>query len=124
MMQSVVVPIRCVNAVQGLDALRFQVLPALRPYGVAGIEVCYAIARQPQVVGVQFRDASGLRVERLAIPSTLTNSVESCVLSCVQSATLGDGEGVVSIDLAEGRIVLQHYPASDAASASRLEFQA
>jgi hypothetical protein len=124
MMQSVKVSLRCVNAVQGLDALRFHVLPALRPYGVAGIEVCYSIVRQPQVVGVQFRDASGLRVERLAIPSTLTKSLESCVVRCVQSAPLDDGEGVVSIDLAEGRIVLQHYPATDAASVSRFDFQA
>jgi hypothetical protein len=112
-----------VGAADGLADLGFQVLPALRPYGVARIEVCYEIVHKPQVIGVQFRDARGLRVERLAIPATLAASFESCVSRCVESALLSDGQGVVSIDLAQGRIVLQHQPTSDAISASRLEFR-
>jgi hypothetical protein len=121
MMQSGSDQLTRLTAARGLETLRLHVLPALRTYDIAGVEVCYDVAREAQVVGIQFRDASGRRVERLAVPSTLTLRLNSCVLDCVEVASLDEGQGVVSIDLVGGRLTLQHFPTNDVLATSRLE---
>jgi hypothetical protein len=96
---------------QATKLLRDEILPAFLPYGVANIEAAYSgYGDSGAIDGVQYRDKSGLRVERNAIPGTLTEKLENCIYEFLPAGfEINDGgQGTLMIDTQTAKVTIQH----------------
>ena len=93
------------------DRLRDQILPQFRRLGVANIEVSYSgYGDDGSIDGVQYRDPTGIRVERATIPEKLIEDLESCVYELLPAGfEIGEGaQGTLTIDVQAGKVTIQH----------------
>ena len=93
------------------DRLRDQILPQFRRLGVANIEVSYSgYGDDGSIDGVQYRDPTGIRVDRATIPEKLIEDLESCVYELLPAGfEIGEGaQGTLTIDVQLANVTLQH----------------
>ena len=93
------------------DRLRDQILPQFRRLGVANIEVSYSgYGDDGSIDGVQYRDPTGIRVDRATIPEKLIESLESCVYEFLPAGfEINDGgQGTLTIDVPKGTVTIAH----------------
>ena len=90
--------------------LATEVLPSLLPLGVQSVEVAYVRGESDGICGIQFRGANGYRVSRQEIPLRLTESLEHCIATLIESELGGDGDGVVECRVPERKVVCRHTP--------------
>ena len=91
--------------------LAVEVLPALLAYGVANVEIAYSGSGDSGTInGVQYRNASGLRVTRDNIPHGVREQLETCIRAFLPRASETDdvGQGSVTLNLPAGKIVVRH----------------
>ena len=91
--------------------LRGQLVPRLRDVGVANIEAAYSgYGDSGAIDGLQFRQASGQRVEREAIPAHLKEQLESCFYEFLPAGfEINDGsQGTLTLDVQSGKITIKH----------------
>jgi hypothetical protein len=94
--------------------LRKEVLPALRAFGVAHVEVAYeAVGGHIALRGTQFRDALGNRTLRFTLPAILLVRMEECLCLFAHESRLVEGEGVLAIDLLRNELALRHSSRRD-----------
>ena len=93
------------------DRLRDQILPQFRRLGVANIEVSYSgYGDDGSIDGIQYRDPTGIRVDRATIPEKLIEDLESCVYELLPAGfEIGEGaQGTLTIDVQAGKVTIQH----------------
>ena len=93
------------------DRLRDKILPQFRAIGVANIEVSYSgYGDDGSIDGVQYRDPTGIRVDRVTIPEKLIEDLESCVYSFLPAGfEINDGgQGTLTIDVQLAKVAIQH----------------
>ena len=93
------------------DRLRDQILPQFRELGVANIEVSYSgYGDDGSIDGVQYRDPTGIRVDRATIPEKLIEDLESCVYTYLPAGfEIGEGaQGTLTIDVGAAKVTIQH----------------
>ena len=92
---------------QAKNTLRTEIIPALRASGVANVEADYSgYGDSGAIDGVQYRDKSGVLVEREKIPATLTEQLYEFLPAGFE---INDGgQGTLTLDVQDGRITLQH----------------
>ena len=96
---------------QAKAKLRAEILPALAQHRVANIEAAYSgYGDSGAIDGVQYRDKSGVLVEREKIPATLTEQLENTLYEFLPAGfEINDGgQGTLTLDVQDGRITLQH----------------
>ena len=96
---------------QAKNNLRTEIIPALLKSGVANIEAAYSgYGDSGAIDGVQYRDKSGVLVEREKIPATLTEQLENTLYDFLPAGfEINDGgQGTLTLDVQDGRITLQH----------------
>ena len=93
------------------DRLRDQILPQFRRLGVANIEVSYSgYGDSGAIDGIQYRDPTGIRVDRATIPEKLIEDLESCVYTYLPAGfEIGEGaQGTLTIDVGAAKVTIQH----------------
>ena len=93
------------------DRLRDQILPQFRRLGVANIEVSYSgYGDNGAIDGIQYRDPTGIRVDRATIPEKLIEDLESCVYTYLPAGfEIGEGaQGTLTIDVGAAKVTIQH----------------
>ena len=93
------------------DRLRDQILPQFRELGVANIEVSYSgYGDDGSIDGIQYRDPTGIRVDRATIPEKLIEDLESCVYTYLPAGfEIGEGaQGTLTIDVGAAKVTIQH----------------
>jgi hypothetical protein len=93
------------------DRLRNEILPQLAALGIANIEVSYSgYGDDGAIDGCQYRDSAGTRVDRTLIPTSLVESLESCVYEFLPAGfEINDGgQGTLMIDVQLAKVTLQH----------------
>ena len=93
------------------DRLRNEILPQFRELGVANIEVSYSgYGDDGSIDGVQYRDPTGIRVDRATIPEKLIEDLESCVYTYLPAGfEIGEGaQGTLTIDVGAAKVTIQH----------------
>ena len=96
---------------QAKAKLRAEILPALAQHRVANVEAAYSgYGDSGAIDGVQYRDKSGVLVEREKIPATLTEQLENTLYEFLPAGfEINDGgQGTLTLDVQDGRITLQH----------------
>ena len=96
---------------QAKSKLRVEVLPALRKHRVANIEAAYSgYGDSGAIDGLQFRDAAGQRVDRASVPQDVIEQLENCVYEFLPAGfEVDDGsQGTLTLDVATGRVSIQH----------------
>ena len=96
---------------QAKSKLRVEVLPALRKHRVANIEAAYSgYGDSGAIDGLQFRDAAGQRVDRASVPQDVIEQLENYVYEFLPSGfEVDDGsQGTLTLDVATGRVSIQH----------------
>ena len=96
---------------QAKSKLRVEVLPALRKHRVANIEAAYSgYGDSGAIDGLQFRDAAGQRVDRASVPQDVIEQLENYVYEFLPSGfEIDDGsQGTLTLDVATGRVSIQH----------------
>jgi hypothetical protein len=96
---------------QARRTLAVEVLPALLSCGVANIEIAYSgYGDSGAIDGVQYRDATGLRVVRDNIPLGVREKLETCAYAFLPAGfeTNDGGQGSLTIDLTTRKITIQH----------------
>ena len=96
---------------QAKSKLRVEVLPALRKHRVANIEAAYSgYGDSGAIDGLQFRDAAGQRVDRASVPQDVIEQLENCVYEFLPAGfEIDDGsQGTLTLDVATGRVSIQH----------------
>ena len=96
---------------QAKSKLRVEVLPALRKHRVANIEAAYSgYGDSGAIDGLQFRDAAGQRVDRASVPQDVIEQLENCVYEFLPDGfEIDDGsQGTLTLDVATGRVSIQH----------------
>ena len=96
---------------QAKSKLRVEVLPALRKHRVANIEAAYSgYGDSGAIDGLQFRDAAGQRVDRASLPKDVIEQLENCVYEFLPAGfEINDGgQGTLTLDVATGRVSIQH----------------
>jgi hypothetical protein len=91
--------------------LRDEILPGFKSLGVANIEVAYSgYGDSGAIDGCQYRDSAGTRVDRTTIPTSLVESLESCVYEFLPAGfEINDGgQGTLTIDVQLAKVTLQH----------------
>ena len=91
--------------------LRTQIIPKLVQHRVANIEVAYSgYGDSGAIDGLQFRDATGLRVDRARLPKDVIEELENCVYAFLPSGfEINDGgQGTVLIDTRTAKVTLRH----------------
>ena len=91
--------------------LRTQIIPRLAQLRVANIEAAYSgYGDSGAIDGLQFRDAAGHRVDRASVPKDVIEQLENCVYSFLPSGfEINDGgQGTLTLDVATGRVSIQH----------------
>ena len=93
------------------DRLRDKILPGFKSLGVANIEVSYSgYGDDGSIDGVQYRDPTGIRVDRATIPEKLIEDLESCVYEFLPAGfEIGEGaQGTLTIDIPKGTVTIAH----------------
>ena len=93
------------------DRLRNEILPQFRELGVANIEVSYSgYGDDGSIDGIQYRDPTGIRVDRATIPEKLIEDLESCVYTYLPAGfEIGEGaQGTLTIDVGAAKVTIQH----------------
>ena len=93
------------------NTLRTAILPALLTSGVANVEAAYSgYGDSGAIDGVQYRDKSGVRVDREAIPTALKEQLESVLYEFLPAGfEINDGgQGTLTIDVQLATVTLQH----------------
>ena len=93
------------------DRLRDQILPQFRRLGVANIEVSYSgYGDDGSIDGVQYRDPTGIRVDRATIPEKLIEALEQCVYELLPAGfeINEGGQGTLTIDVQLAKVTIQH----------------
>ena len=93
------------------DRLRDQILPQFRELGVANIEVSYSgYGDDGSIDGVQYRDPTGIRVDRATIPEKLIEALEQCVYELLPAGfeINEGGQGTLTIDVQLAKVTIQH----------------
>ena len=93
------------------DRLRNEILPQFRRLGVANIEVSYSgYGDSGAIDGIQYRDPTGIRVDRATIPEKLIEDLESCVYTYLPAGfEIGEGaQGTLTIDVGAAKVTIQH----------------
>ena len=96
---------------QAKSKLRVEVLPALRKHRVANIEAAYSgYGDSGAIDGLQFRDSAGQRVDRESLPQDVIEQLENCVYEFLPAGfEVDDGsQGTLTLDVATGRVSIQH----------------
>ena len=96
---------------QAKSKLRVEVLPALRKHRVANIEAAYSgYGDSGAIDWLQFRDAAGQRVDRASVPQDVIEQLENYVYEFLPSGfEIDDGsQGTLTLDVATGRVSIQH----------------
>ena len=96
---------------QAKSKLRVEVLPALRKHRVANIEAAYSgYGDSGAIDGLQFRDSAGQRVDRASVPQDVIEQLENYVYEFLPSGfEIDDGsQGTLTLDVATGRVSIQH----------------
>ena len=96
---------------QAKAKLRAEILPALAQHRVANVEAAYSgYGDSGAIDGVQYRDKSGVCVERENIPATLTEQLENTLYEFLPAGfEINDGgQGTLTLDVQDGRITLEH----------------
>ena len=96
---------------QAKAKLRTEILPALVQHRVANIEAAYSgYGDSGAIDGLQFRDTAGERVDRESLPRNVIEELENCVYSFLPAwFEINDGgQGTLTIDVATGRVSIQH----------------
>jgi hypothetical protein len=91
--------------------LREEILPQFAAFGIANIEVAYSgYGDSGAIDGCQYRDSAGSRVDRALIPTSLVESLESCVYEFLPAGfEINDGgQGTLTIDVPKCTVTLQH----------------
>ena len=91
--------------------LRTQIVPQLVQHRVANIEAAYSgYGDSGAIDGLQFRDAAGQRVDRASLPKDVIEQLENCVYEFLPSGfEINDGgQGTLTLDVATGRVSIQH----------------
>ena len=87
--------------------------------GVANIEVSYSgYGDDGSIDGIQYRDPTGIRVDRATIPEKLIEDLENFVYTYLPAGfEIGEGaQGTLTIDVQASKVTLTHetnYTASD-----------
>ena len=82
-----------------------------RQHGVANIEAAYSgYGDSGAIDGLQFRDSAGQRVDRESLPQNVIEELENCVYEFLPSGfEVDDGsQGTLTLDVATGRVSIQH----------------
>ena len=93
------------------DKLRNEIIPALMASGVANVEAAYSgYGDSGAIDGVQYRDKTGIRVEREKIPAALTEKLENVLYEFLPAGfEINDGgQGTLTLDVQTGRLTLRH----------------
>ena len=91
--------------------LRTEILPALVQHRVANAEAAYSgYGDSGAIDGLQFRDAAGQRVDRASVPQDVIEQLETCVYEFLPAGfEIDDGsQGTLTLDVATGRVSIQH----------------
>ena len=91
--------------------LRTQIIPRLAQHGVANIEAAYSgYGDSGAIDGLQFRDVAGQRVDRASVPQDVIEQLETCVYEFLPAGfEIDDGsQGTLTLDVATGRVSIQH----------------
>ena len=91
--------------------LRTQIVPQLVQHRVANIEAAYSgYGDSGAIDGLQFRDAAGQRVDRASLPKDVIEQLENCVYEFLPAGfEIDDGsQGTLTLDVATGRVSIQH----------------
>ncbi len=93
------------------NRLRDVISPHLRQCGVANVEAAYSgYGDSGAIDGVQFRDASGQRVDRTMIPADLHASLDNCLYEFLPAGfEINDGgQGTLTLEVESAKITLKH----------------
>lgn len=93
------------------NTLRTVILPALLESGVANVEATYSgYGDSGAIDGVQYRDKTGIRVEREKIPAALTEKLENVLYEFLPAGfEINDGgQGTLTLDVQTGTVKLEH----------------
>ena len=96
---------------QAKNTLRTVILPALLTSGVANVEAAYSgYGDSGAIDGVQYRNQSGVRVEREKIPAALTEKLENVLYEFLPAGfEINDGgQGTLTLDVQTGTVKLEH----------------
>ena len=107
------------------QTLKAEILPQFRAIGVANIEVSYSgYGDDGSIDGVQYRDPTGIRVDRATIPGKLIEDLESCVYELLPAGfEIGEGaQGTLTIDVEATKVTLQHQENCTESQDSTREF--
>ena len=91
--------------------LRTQIVPQLVQHRVANIEEAYSgYGDSGAIDGLQFRDSAGQRVDRASVPQDVIEQLENCVYEFLPAGfEIDDGsQGTLTLDVATGRVSIQH----------------
>ncbi len=119
--QSVTAPLQTAK-----NTLRTVILPALLDSSVANVEVAYSgYGDSGAIDGVQFRDKSGVRVEREKIAAALTEKLENVLYEFLPAGfEINDGgQGTLSLNIQTGRLTLQHQETETVSNDSTREWE-
>ena len=107
------------------DRLRNEILPQFRELGVANIEVAYSgYGDSGAIDGIQYRDPTGIRVDRAPIPIQLIEDLESCAYEFLPAGfEINDGgQGTLTIDVQASKVTLTHETNYTASESTTKEF--
>ena len=110
---------------QAKAKLRTEILPALVQHRVANIEAAYSgYGDSGAIDGLQFRDTAGERVDRESLPRNVIEELENCVYEFLPSGfEVDDGsQGTLTLDVATGRVSIQHQENYTTSNDSTREF--
>jgi hypothetical protein len=105
--------------------LRTEIIPALVASSVANIEAVFSgYGDSGAIDGLQYRDKSGLRVQREMIPAGLTEELETCLYEFLPAGfEINDGsQGTLTLDISASRITLTHQENDTGSHDSTREF--
>ena len=108
------------------DKLRNEIIPALMASGVANVEAAYSgYGDSGAIDGVQFRDKSGVRVEREKIPAVLTEKLENVLYEFLPAGfEINDGgQGTLTLDVQTSTVKLEHQENYTESTSSTREWE-
>ncbi len=91
--------------------LRDQIIPQFHALGVGSVEIAYSgYGDSGAIDGVQYRDPTGIRVDRAAIPAQLVEDLERCAYSFLPAGfEIAEGaQGTLTIDIQLAKVTIQH----------------
>jgi hypothetical protein len=91
--------------------LRTQILPSLAKHHVTNIEAAYSgYGDSGAIDGIQYRDESGVRVDRTTLPAPVIEQLENVLYEFLPAGfEINDGsQGTLTLDVQTGKITLAH----------------